>query len=77
MGLDLHKRQNIMKMHSLIYNQLQAPTFYALGQYTWFLCTYLKECVHFQIVNENCFKSYNDKCEQESCTEESVMQCAH
>jgi len=75
--LDLHTRQNVIKMHSLIYNQLQAPVFNALGQYAWFSCTYLKERVQFQSVNDKCFNADYDKCEQDRCTDESFMQCAH
>jgi len=77
MELDLHKRQNVIKMHSLIYNQLQAPVFNALGKYAWFSCTYLTERVKFQSVNDKCFNALYDKCEHDNCTEESFMQCAH
>lgn len=40
--LDLKQRQNVLNMHSQIYNQLQAPCFAPMLQYSWFSCGYIK-----------------------------------
>jgi len=62
--LEVHlaQRNNIIKMNSLVYNQLSSPKFYPIIQYAWYQSGYLTTNPGtFENVKQICF-SFNDNC---------------
>ena len=52
----LHERNTLIKLVSLIHNQLSAPVFENMILYSWYSCGYLKDDPSpFKNVNEVCF----------------------
>lgn len=77
LALDMHNRENVLKMHSLIFNQMQSEIFVPMCKYAWYACTYTTEKQDFKNVQELLFSSTYDKCEMDSCPMESFIKCAH
>ena len=63
LDVNIKDRNNIIKMHSLIQNQLSSPKFHKMIQYAWYKCGYLSEHPgKFQNFKEICFNSALTKC---------------
>lgn len=77
-NIDLHIRNNIIKLQSLVHNQLAAPRFKNLFQYSWFKSGYLTERpAEFENPVDVAFtKSTATTCEIEGCTNVAVVTCA-
>lgn len=75
--IDLHKRQNVIKMQSLMYNQFQSAAFEPMFKYAWFACNYKSDRVKFKNVAETLFSTSFDDCEEEMCNRETFIKCAH
>lgn len=76
LDLDLHKRENIIKLHSLIFNQFQSKSFTPMFNYSWYACTYTTE-KEFKNVNQLLFSSQDINCESDFCQSETFIKCAH
>ncbi len=76
--IDLEKRENVPLMHSLIYNQFQAPIFKPMLCYSWYKCGYLDQRAGYFInANEILFEVENYECEIDECIDESFIRCGH
>jgi hypothetical protein len=74
----LHDRNNIIKMHSLIYNQLQAPIFEPMIRYSWYVCGYVTERAgKFLNANEILFDFSITTCDVSFCQNGSFIKCSH
>jgi hypothetical protein len=70
--VNLNDRNNIIKMHSLIHNQLSSPSFHGMIKYSWFKSGYITENPgKFQNVIQVCFKFSEQVCYQD-CSQCSV-----
>ncbi|CAF4379836.1 unnamed protein product [Rotaria sp. Silwood2] len=75
LNYDLRLRNGIMKLQSLIYNQLTSDVFRSMWIYAWIKVGYFPENDEsFQTVNEVCFNDINLTCS--SCKENSFIKCA-
>jgi hypothetical protein len=78
LDLRLSKRDTILKMLSLVYNQFCAPRFRPFLQYSWYSCKYVD--AHpppFQTPTEFCFSpNAVQECDVEECNGTSFIKCA-
>ncbi len=73
--VNLNDRNNIIKMHSLIHNQLSPPSFHGMIKYSWFRSGYIIENPgKFQNVIQVCFKFTELVCYQ--CSEGVFIICS-
>ena len=67
-NIHLAERNNVIRLHSLIHNQLSAPIFVPMIRYTWFKSRYVDANPgQFQIVVDVCFKFHQGYCDMEGC----------
>lgn len=76
--LNLHLRNNIIKLQSLVHNQLSSPRYQNLFRYAWFKSNYTNEKPeHFDNPVSFAFgDSSLPKCEIEGCTEVAIVRCS-
>jgi hypothetical protein len=75
--INLAQRNNIIKMSSLIYNQLSSKVFNRMIQFAWFQSGYLKiDPRPFQNVNEVCFSIVNYSCDIKNCDGTTFICCS-
>lgn len=73
--INLHNRNNIIKLQSLTHNQLSSPRFINLFKYTWYKSGYLEERpTVFENPVDFCFKDMEPICD--ICGEIAVITCA-
>ena len=73
--VDLHARNNIIKLQSLIHNQLSSPRFYKMIQYAWSISGYSDNNVEtFLNVNQVCFTFSDIICDK--CDGNTFIKCA-
>jgi hypothetical protein len=78
LNIELRLRNNIIKMHSLIYNQLQSPLFYRMFKNSWQKCGYYEETVEtYDSVKNICFNFNIYNCNEINCKEMSFICCSH
>jgi len=76
--LNLHARTNIIKMHSLIYNQLQSSIFQPMIKYSWYACKYVDDRAgRFLNVNEALFDISCLECDEDTCEDFAFIRCGH
>lgn len=76
--IDITSRNNVLKMHSLIHNQLSATKFSPMIRYAWFSTGYSsKNPGRFENVQEVCFSFEEDFCSCPACTDSSFILCSH
>ncbi|KYQ49302.1 hypothetical protein ALC60_11634 [Trachymyrmex zeteki] len=74
--INLHLRNNVIKLQSLIYYQLSSPRFINLFKYSWYKSGYLQEKpLHFDNPVDYCFKNCEAICEL-LCNNIIVIKCA-
>jgi len=72
LNYDLRSRNGIIKLQSLIYNQLTSAIFKPMWKYTWIKAGYCSENYEtFQTVDEICFHNMNLTCSL--CEESSFI----
>lgn len=76
-NVDLKQRNQIIKLHCLIHNQLSSSIFENLICYSWFRSGYLTERPIFNDVSEVCFPKLLDNCQIFDCTRHSFINCSH
>lgn len=59
-GIDLHLRDNILKLQTLVHNQFRSPRFKNFIQYAWYKCGYISEKIEHVSPNEYCFDFKNE-----------------
>jgi len=78
---DFHKRENIVKMHSVIHNQFSSPKFEDMIKHAWSDCGYMEKSNRkFQNVLEVCFPpptNDNILCEMPNCSEAIFIRCSY
>ena len=63
LNIHLTQRNNIIKLNSLVYNQLSSPKFYSMLQYSWFQSGYsMTNPGAFENVKEACFSFDDNHC---------------
>jgi len=76
-NIDLRLRDNILKLHSLIHNQLSSDHFHSMMEYAWYSCGYTKQKPRkFQSVRDICFSFSADECSIPDCDVGSFMTCS-
>ncbi len=78
--IHLYERNNIIKLVSLMHDQLSASVFEPMVKYSWFSAGLLKQNPSpFSTVNEICFPSMtsHEECELQKCVEGVFITCAH
>ena len=67
-AINLSERNNIIRLHSLIHNQLASPLFTLMIKYSWFASGYLEQHPEdFESANEVCFSVDSGFCQQLNC----------
>ena len=73
--LNLHDRNNIIIMHSLVHYQLSSPRFKNLFKYAWYAAGYTDERpVKVENPKKFCFNSNFDTCD--ICGKRAIITCA-
>ena len=73
--INLHHRNNVIKLQSLIHNQFASPRFQNLIKYSWYKSGYIKEKpLEFDNPVDFCFKNCESSCE--ICNVCAVIRCA-
>ena len=78
--INLYERNNIIKLVSLVHNQLIAPVFNKMIRYAWLACGSTKDDRSpFENVNDVCFphETTHAKCEVHHCQDFVFITCAH
>lgn len=74
----LSQRNNILRLQSLVHNQLSSPMFSPMIRYAWFKSGYLSDDPGpFSSVIQVCFSFNQDFCDQSSCEAFSFIQCSY
>ena len=79
LDISLYERNNIIKLVSLLHNQLGAPAFKNMILYSWYASGYLiTDPSPFHNVNEVCFPhiTSNELCEVHKCLESIFITCS-
>ena len=76
--LNLHTRNNIIKLQSLVHNQLFSPRYHSLFEYSWFKSAYVAEKPgEFEIPVDFSFKTFsNTLCEISGCQNVAAIRCS-
>ena len=76
--IDLHSRKNIVKLHSLIHNQLCSSKFTGMIRFAWINCGYESQA-NYQFANvlDINFLNVGLDCEVMNCGESSFIRCSH
>jgi hypothetical protein len=76
--INLSERNNVIRLNSLIYNQLISPLFIPMIQYAWFASGCIdQQPGKFESVNEVCFSVDSSFCQQSNCHLLPFIQCSH
>jgi hypothetical protein len=74
--VDLKERNQLLKMHSLVFNQMQADSFTPLLKYSWFSCGYVEaRAGRFRNLQEIIFDVQTNDCEL--CGIPAFMKCSY
>ena len=77
-NIHLAERNNVIRLHSLIHNQLSAPIFVPMIRYAWFKSGYVDANPgQFQTVVDVCFKFHQGHCDMEGCDSFSFIRCSY
>ena len=77
-NIHLAERNNVIRLHSLIHNQMSAPTFVPMIRYAWFKSGYVDASPgQFQTVVDVCFKFHQGHCDMEGCNSFSFTRCSY
>jgi hypothetical protein len=76
--VDLKERANVIKMHSLIFNQMQSQKFTPLLKYAWYASGYTEtRAGGFLNLEEILFAFDPDECEEDMCERQTFIKCSH
>jgi len=72
--INLHARNNILKLQSLVHNQFSSPRFIYMFKYAWYKSGYITEAPpKCETPVRYCFNNYNMSCQK--CNELAIMRC--
>lgn len=74
---ELTTRNNVIRMQSLLHNQLSAPVFQDMIKYSWFSSGLTDERPIFLSVSEVCFSFSTDNKICKKCSSSRFLKCAH
>ncbi len=75
--IDITLRENVIKMHSLIHNQISSPVFVPMIKYAWQKSGYIEnEVDRFQSVCQVCFKFKGSACSHSECINIAFVCCS-
>jgi len=75
--INLHERINIIKLQSLIHNQLSSPRYHNLFKYSWFKGGYTNERPEeFENPVQYSFDETSTRCDIEDCDNIAVVRCS-
>lgn len=78
LNITISDRNNIIKLNSLIHNQLCSKKFENMIRYAWFASKYLKTNPGpFHNVKQICFSHMNEQCEMKKCPDYAFIKCSH
>ena len=76
--IQMAQRSNLIRLHSLIHNQISAPIFALMIRYAWYKSGYLDNHPgQFQTVTDVCFKFKQPYCDTSSCDSFSFIRCSY
>ena len=76
--IQLAQRNIIIRLQSLVHNQLSPSVFTPMIRYAWFKGGYTDvDPRHFQTVTQVCFKFKQDYCDMSSCDQFSFIRCSY
>ena len=76
--IDITTRNNILKMHSLIHNQLTPRKFSYMIKNSWYLSGYIRNDLGpFQNVQDVCFSFDDGSCSVSTCDDFAFICCSH
>jgi Tc5 transposase C-terminal domain len=77
-AINLSERNNVIRLNSLIHNQLSSPLFIPMIKYAWFASSYIEHHPGaFESVNEVCFNVDGSFCQQSHCDSLPFIRCSH
>jgi len=77
-NLDLKNRNNLLRMHSLVYNQLQSQDFTPMLKYAWYVSGYTEvRAGKFLNLKEILFDFENEDCDESMCQNQAFIKCAY
>lgn len=77
LDINLHLRNNILKLQSLTHNQFSSPRFVNLFKYAWWKSGYLSDKpVKCLTPVQYCFQNTDTKCALQFCNQFTVIKCA-
>jgi hypothetical protein len=74
--IDIKNRLTIIKLFSLIWNQLSSNKFHKMIQYAWKSSGYLHYNIEFKNIREVCFESDSNDCDENVCGESFFIRCS-
>jgi len=78
LDVDLRNRDAIIKLQSLVHNQLSSAIFRPLISFAWSSCGYIpQQYPEFLNVIEVCFSFKLDNCSENNCGESAFICCSH
>ena len=78
LDVDLRSRDSIIKLQSLVHNQLSSSIFKPMISNAWSTCGYIpKQYPNFSNVIEICFSFEMSSCSERSCDESVFICCSH
>ncbi|GAU90555.1 hypothetical protein RvY_02957 [Ramazzottius varieornatus] len=73
--VQVHHRDVILKMHSLIYQQFTSPRFSNLIARAWHLSGYVDRSVEYVNLTEFCFQGLTGRCDHDKCERSLLLKC--
>ncbi|GAV00666.1 hypothetical protein RvY_11484 [Ramazzottius varieornatus] len=73
--VQVHHRDVVLKMHSLIYQQFTSPRFANLIAQAWHLSGYVDRSVEYVDPTEFCFQGLIGRCDYDNCERSLLLKC--
>ncbi len=77
LDIDIKNRLIIIKLFSLLWDQLNSIKFKNMVKYSWYSSGYLDHKINFENMREVCFKSDSIDCDVNECDECFFIKCSH
>ena len=78
LNIDLRNRDSVIKLQSLVHNQLSSPLFQPMISFARSKCGYIpRQHSNFSDVIELCFSFEDNNCSVKQCQESSFINCSH
>lgn len=77
LDIDIGNRFTLMRIFSLLWDQLSSGCFKEMILYSWYSSGYSEEYLKFKNMKEICFESETNDCDIQSCTESFFIKCSH